>query len=156
MNVNNVSATSQTSSTNNVLQKGLGKDDFLKLLVAQLQNQDPMSPMSNTEFIAQMAQFSALEQMNNLNQSFSEFNSNFSESLNLVHQELQETMMLQAVSLIDKEVTAEIDNRTITGTVSKVNWTQDGVILTIDNEEVPLTSIKEVSLSQETKVEEPV
>ena len=57
---------------NQVKQRGsseLGKDEFLKLLVCQLSNQDPLNPQEDTAFIAQLAQFSALEQMTNMNQT---------------------------------------------------------------------------------------
>jgi len=49
----------------------LGKDDFLRILLTQLSHQDPTAPMQDNEFIAQMAQFSALEQMSNMAADFS-------------------------------------------------------------------------------------
>jgi flagellar basal-body rod modification protein FlgD len=58
-------ATSTSISENNIL----GKDDFLNLLITQLQYQDPLSPLDSAEFTSQLAQFSSLEQMSNVNEN---------------------------------------------------------------------------------------
>src|SRR3954451_18160574 len=55
-----------TGAATSAVGKVLGKDDFLKLLVGQLKNQDPMNPSSDTDFIGQMTQFSQLEQTTNM------------------------------------------------------------------------------------------
>ncbi|KAB2954684.1 hypothetical protein F9B85_01520 [Heliorestis acidaminivorans] len=77
----------------------MGKDDFLKLLVTQLRYQDPMKPMEDKEFIAQMAQFSSLEQMQNMADGFMELKE---AQMKMLH----ENYVAQAVSFIGKEVDA--------------------------------------------------
>lgn len=69
MTISGVDAVTTSGSELDKTQKAniLGKDDFLKLLVAQLQAQDPLNPMDSTEFTAQLAQFSSLEQLANIN-----------------------------------------------------------------------------------------
>lgn len=64
----------------------LDKDAFLKMLLTQLQNQDPLNPMDNTEFSAQMAQFSTLEQMSNMNDQLS--------YLGVIGEQLQEVLKI--------------------------------------------------------------
>ena len=58
--------TTTTSSSEALKKKDLGKDAFLQLLVTQLQNQDPTKPQADGEFIAQLAQFSSLEQLTSM------------------------------------------------------------------------------------------
>ena len=91
-----------------VAQQELGKDDFLKLLITQLSNQDPLSPMENTEFIAQMAQFSSLEQMTNMNQEFGKLNSMLTSS--------------QGVNTIGKTVDIDLGGAVTTGKVNAVTF----------------------------------
>ncbi len=89
-------------------QQSLGKDDFLKLLITQLSNQDPTSPMDNTAFIAQMAEFSSLEQMTNMNSNFEKMNSMLSSS--------------QAVNTIGKTVDIDLGDTNITGRVDAITY----------------------------------
>ncbi len=80
-------------------QQSLGKDDFLKLLITKMQYQDPLNPMEDEDYIAQLAQFSTLEQMNNIADGIS-----LSNDLDyLQSQSLSNTM---AAGLIGKDVEA--------------------------------------------------
>lgn len=82
----------------------LGKDAFLKLLVTQLQHQDPLNPMDDKQFIAQLAQFSSLEQMNNI-----------ADGIKALTEKTAQQDMLSAVNYIGKEVTAEGSSMTKMG-----------------------------------------
>ena len=80
MAIDPIGAGSSTPETGKAAETrdALGSDAFLKLLITQLQNQDPTSPQSNTEFIAQLATFSSLEQLTSINKSVSEMAEFFS------------------------------------------------------------------------------
>ncbi|HMJ01464.1 MAG TPA: flagellar hook capping FlgD N-terminal domain-containing protein [Conexibacter sp.] len=96
----------------------LGKDDFLKLLIGQLQHQDPMNPGDPSEQMGQMTQFSILEQIANLAQSQQASAANDYDA--------------QAISLIGKTVTYTKDDGTsASGVVEQVAFTSSGPTLTI-------------------------
>ncbi|MCL1808166.1 MAG: hypothetical protein FWG42_00185 [Clostridiales bacterium] len=97
------SAVQRAASTT---EAGLGMNDFIRLLVAQLQNQDMLNPMDNTEFIAQMATFSTLTAINSM---------------------AEQSMTSYAVSLLGKEVTAAAFNTA--GNLEKTTGVVTGVSL---------------------------
>jgi len=88
------STSSTTSSTSSGTQT-LGKDDFLKLLITQLQNQDPLNPTDSTQYVSQLAQFSSLEQLSNVNANLQMVQA-FDQSINNA----------QAVNLVGKTIKA--------------------------------------------------
>lgn len=118
----------------------LDKDAFLKILTAQLQYQDPMESMDNSEYIAQMAQFAALEQMQSLNE-------NLSYSIGLQNTQL-------GASLIGKEVKVVREGITYTGTVDKVS--NFGRFLTIEceGEQYYIDEVVEIISKEEVEIQE--
>ena len=99
-------------------------DAFLQLLVAQMQNQDPTEPISDTEYIAQLASFSNVEQSTKVN-----------EKLDYL---IQMASVQQAGSLIGRTVTSA--DGTISGTVDQVRIVNDGTIAILGNgQELPMT-----------------
>jgi len=84
---------SQNTQTSTGSTNELGKDAFLKLMLAQMQNQDPLSPMENGDFISQLAQFQSVSGINELSTTFSEFATS-----------MQSNQALQASALIGRQV----------------------------------------------------
>ena len=91
--------------------KTLDQGDFLKLISVQMQAQDPMNPMKDTDFIAQMANFTSLEQMKSLSASFSTF--------------IAEQRSVDAQSFLGKSVTILSTDGTVTGEVTDITF-EDG------------------------------
>jgi len=88
-------ATGGTAAASSTSKTTMGKDAFLTLLITQLQHQDPLNPADSTEFTAQLAQFSSLEQLNNVNENLS--------ALKLYQASINNA---QAVSFIGKDIVA--------------------------------------------------
>ena len=91
-------ALQSTAANANKPQKELGQSDFLRLLTVQLANQDPLSPLDNSQFIAQMAQFSSVESLGNLQTSFERLSDT-----------LTSNQALQASSLVGRQVLVPSD-----------------------------------------------
>lgn len=123
-NSSTATSTAQTAATSGSTSAGsstgkltdvMGKQDFLKLLVAQLKNQDPLNPDNPTEFTAQLAQFSSLEQLTNLNTSMGSMVSATNNSTKI-----------SALGMIGKEVTFTGGSFTYNNAPVQLGYTLDG------------------------------
>ena len=119
--------------------QNLDKGAFMKLLVSQLQHQDPLAPVANEEFVAQLATFSSLEQLEGLNQNVV--------AMTLLNQSnALLSQLTQSSALIGKDVKWQ-DFETDTehsGTVESVKIVDGLAVLRIDGEDVPLAAVTEV------------
>lgn len=136
-----------TSSTTS-LSSEISMDNFLTLFVTQLQNQNPLDPTDNSEFMSQLAQFSALEQEQQQTEYLSRMTSIDTASLQL-------DQLTMASAFIGKAITYSSDsnnNETLTGVVEGVKLEKDGTVSFIVNgESVPISNLIEVGETSTTK-----
>lgn len=112
----------------------LGQDEFLELLITQMSNQDPLEPVEDTDFIAQMAQFSALEQQSQLNTSITEF---------LTRQENS-----QLYDYLGKEVQINTTAGLVSGIVTEIKNVGDEATVVVNGFEYNPLFIESVGLSE--------
>ena len=115
----------------------LGKDEFLKILMTQLQNQDPMNPMEDKEFIAQMAQFSTLEQTTNMASMLEK----------LINTQTQNDSILKYSEMIGKKVEWKNDDaENESDIVKSIKQSEGGILLELENgAEISSDSVIKVS-----------
>ena len=124
----------RTGSIGKTAQNAMGMDDFLRLLTTQIANQDPMEPMKDTEFIAQMASISSVEQMQQFATSFKDFSAS--------HREIA------AQAYLGKQVTAQDGKGSpVTGIAQAVEKGPAGELLvTVNGTTLPASSITKIEL----------
>jgi flagellar basal-body rod modification protein FlgD len=118
--------------------KVMGKDEFLKLLITQLEHQDPTNPMEDRDFLAQMAQFSSLEQMLTLNTNVGKMANNmtFQSSFDLLGKE---------VEIQSEDKTDDNGNlRTVKGMVQAISKSGDDTVVMVNGENYPVANILKV------------
>lgn len=110
---------------------GLGQDAFFKLLITQLQNQDPLNPMEDREFVSQMAEFSSLEKTEKL--------------YSLLEDKLSSNQVINNSHLIGKEIKANVESVKLTGVVESIKSQGDQIFAALDNgSEVDISYITQV------------
>lgn len=116
-----------TSTPQRNTKKALGQDDFLKLLTVQMTKQDPMKPMEDTAFIAQMAQFTSLEQSNTL-----------VKEMGYLRADMQ---MYAAGGMIGREATVSTADGEITGVVDSISADSTSVYVNIGGVKYPYSAV---------------
>ncbi len=117
----------------------LGRDAFMRLLISQLEHQDPLQPVANEDFVAQLATFSSLEQLEGLNQ-------NVVAMIALNQSNALLSQLTQSSALIGKSV-SWTDPQTLEtkqGTVESVKLLDGLAVLRIDGQDVPLAAVTEI------------
>jgi flagellar basal-body rod modification protein FlgD len=143
MDISSLGVATSNSSTGLASQtqgnQALDKDAFMKLLVAQLKNQDPSNPQSNEEFVAQLAQFSSLEQMQ-------EMNANITTLALLSQGNAVLEQLSQSSNLIGQQVNWEDSELGLSGSgqVESVKLIEGITYLSIDGQSVPLAFVTQV------------
>lgn len=157
MAVSGVGQTGNTSSASSFVynpKSELGKTDFLQMLVTKLKYQDPLKPVSDESFIADMAQFSSLEQMTNLNNTFG----TQSNSLNTLNENLLALIIMQnttqAAGLIGKTVvlnvpqtnvlTGQTETVTIEGKVDSIKFVDGMPKVIVNGTQYDLPNVTEI------------
>ena len=126
--IDTAGAASSQASSSQAVGGALDKDAFLKMLITELRMQDPLSPMQDRDFITQLAQFSSLEQLQNMGEAFSSLEKGI--------------WAAQAVSFIGKTVEAvDQDGEPVEGQVTSVKFSDVGPILTVGESQIALGDI---------------
>ena len=118
--------------------KELGQDVFLELMVTQMRNQNPLDPQKNSEFVAQLAQFSSVEGLDKLNNTMDSFVGSFESSLQS-NQALQASAMVGRFVKVDSDTSYLGTDGLIAGTVD-VPQTTDDLTIKVYNEEGALVA----------------
>jgi flagellar basal-body rod modification protein FlgD len=117
MNVQmNTAQPSATGATDQTSKTAVDYQSFLKLLVAEMKNQDPTNPMDSTQYVAQLAAFSQVEQSVQINSKLDQL--------------LQSSSLAQADALIGRTVTSA--DGTVTGKVAEVRLLSDGIVAVLE------------------------
>lgn len=133
MTVTASSSIGQTTATSTGTTKSTSKDQFLKLFLAQLQNQNPLEPMQDRDFLMQLAQFTQVENVEEMTHTL---------------QKLQTLVTsTQATALLGKQVLAlqEGEGVPVEGKVSAIRFTADGVWLLVDGKMVNAENVVQVN-----------